>query len=255
MIQQHWNWTVTNPVSNTDVISSTSSSSGGGGGGGSTGEKYENIAYKDVLSEFVSKGDIASYEFDDERNSIEYIRFQAFRNWGKISSTIEMLHNRSALVDVNAPDTVYSNINLWVGKSAFSSSENIGNSVVGFRVEKSWIEENNVDVDTIKLCRYSDDEWSYLDTRKISEDTNSLHFEASTPGFSPFAIVGHSVEKVTTGEVEKLKTTDSVENDIYKEKNVSTKPKGTFNNLIAIGSLFILLIGGFVGYVVYRKRS
>ncbi|WP_319506911.1 S-layer protein domain-containing protein [uncultured Methanolobus sp.] len=242
--------------SDTEPSTPSSSSGGGGGGGGSgtTGEEYENIAYKDVLSEFVSKGSVTSYEFDDEQNDIEYIRFEAFRNWGKISATIEMLHNRSALVDVDAPDTVYCNVNLWVGKSAFSSSENIENSVVGFKVEKEWIEENGIDVDSIRLCRHADGEWSYLETQKIDEDDKYLHFEASTPGFSPFAIVGDSVEKVVDEEVE-LKATESPIESNPDEKDVSTEPKSTFSSLVVIGSLSILLIGGTAGYMIYRKRS
>ncbi|WP_164997740.1 S-layer protein domain-containing protein [Methanolobus psychrotolerans] len=243
--------------SDTELSAMTSTSSGGNGGGGSgggtTGEEYENIAYKDVLSEFVSKGSVTSYEFDDGRNAIEYINFEAFRNWGKISSTIEMLHGRSALVNEDAPDVVYCNVNLWVGKSGFSSSENIDNPVVGFKVEKEWIEENEIDEFSIRLCRYSDEKWSYLNTQKIGEDDNYVHFEASTPGFSPFAIVGNSIEKVAVEEVE-LKATKSTVEDTSDEKEVSTEQISTSKNWMSIGLLSFLLIGGIVGYSIYRKR-
>jgi S-layer protein (TIGR01567 family) len=241
-------------VSDTESPAKTSSSSGGsgGGGGGTTGEKFENIAYKDVLSEFVSKGSVTSYEFDNELNAIEYINFEASRNWGKIFSTIEMLNGRSALVDENAPDIVYCNVNLWVGKSGFSSSDNIGNPVVGFKVEKEWIEDNEISEASLRLCRYSDDEWSYLDTQKIGEDDKYVHFEASTPGFSPFAIVGNSTEKVAVEE--ELKTTKSTIGDTSNEDKVPTEQISSPTNWIAIGSLSILLIGGIAGYSIFRKR-
>ena len=233
---------------------SSSSSTGGGSGSGSTsGENYENIAYKDVLSEFVSKNNMTSYEFDDEQNAIEYIRFQALRNWGKISSTIEMLHNRSALVDVDAPDTVYCNVNMWIGESGFSSSGNIEDSVVGFRVEKRWIEENNIDRDTIRLCRYSSGSWNDLDTRMTSEDDRYIHFEADTPGFSPFAIVGAPVKNTTTEELRS--TEESPEDSNLPEEEVPVETKSDFSNLTIIGSMSILLIGGCAGYLMYRKRS
>ena len=232
-----------------------SSGSGGGGGGGTTGEEYENIAYKGVLSEFVSADSITSYEFDDEQNTIEYIRFEAFRNWGKISSTIEMLHGTSALVDEDAPDTVYCNVNLWVGKSGFSSSDNIDNPVVGFEVEKDWIEENEIDEGSIRLCRYSDGQWGELDTQKLSEDDTYLHFEASTPGFSPFAIVGTSMAQEAAGDVEALMTVEDVVDDTpVDEESVSTKPKGTVYGWFAVGFASIVLIGGFV-VLAYRKRD
>ncbi|TQD26130.1 S-layer protein domain-containing protein [Methanolobus vulcani] len=239
--------------SSTTTSTSSGGSGGGGGGSGTTGEEIENIAYKDVLSEFVSKGDVTSYKFDNELNAIEYINFEASRNWGKIFSTIEMLNGRSALVDEDAPDIVYCNVNLWVGKSGFSSSDNIANPVIGFKVEKEWIEDNEIDVDTIKLCRYSNGEWNYLDNQKTGEDDKYLHFEASTPGFSPFAIVGNSVEK-TVEEVE-LKATKSTIDDTFDENEVPAEQISKPKNWIAIGSLSILLIGGIVGYSIFRKRT
>ncbi|WMW24905.1 PGF-pre-PGF domain-containing protein [Methanolobus sediminis] len=238
---------------NTGSTTPSSGGGGGGGGGGTTGETYENIAFKDVLSVFVSADSVSSYDFDDEGNAIEYIRFKALRNWGKISSTIEMLHGTSALVDEDAPDTVYRNVNLWVGKSGFS--ENIEEAVVGFKIEKDWIEQNGIDVDTIRLCRHADGQWNELDTQKISEDDKYLHFEASTPGFSPFAIVGHAVEDSVV-ENEVLMSTESINKEYSTVGQTDeTEPKTTFSSLMVIGSLSILLIGGVVGYTMYRKRS
>ena len=244
-------------ISVTEVSATTASTSttnsgagGGGGGGGTTGETYENIAFKDVLSEFVSKGSATSYEFDNEHNDIEYIRFQAFRNWGKISSTIEMLHDRSALVDMDAPDIVYCNVNLWVGKSGFSSSENIEDTVVGFRVKKDWIEENEIDVDTIRLCRYSEGQWNYLDTQKISEDGTYLHFEASTPGFSPFAITGEAKETKFES------TTDaqySTEDDTTPELNTSIVNETQAVN--TINALSILISGLIISFACFLIRK
>jgi hypothetical protein len=164
-----------------------------------------------------------------------------------------MLHDRSALVDADAPDTVYCNVNMWVGKSGFSSSENIDNPVVGFKVEKDWIDENNIDVATIRLCRYSDGQWNDLDTQKISEDDTYLHFEASTPGFSPFAIVGTSLKQSVDEEFRAVDSTAG--DDLAEEETASTEPKSAFGSLMAIGTLSILLIVGIVGYILYRKQS
>ncbi|WP_319506853.1 putative Ig domain-containing protein [uncultured Methanolobus sp.] len=237
-------------VSATTASTSTTSSGGGGGGGGTTGETYENIAFKDVLSEFVSKGSATSYEFDNEQNDIEYIRFQAFRNWGKISSTIEMLHDRSALVDMDAPDIVYCNVNLWVGKSGFSSSENIEDTVVGFRVKKDWIEENEIDLDTIRLCRYSEGQWNYLDTQKISEDGTYLHFESSTPGFSPFAITGEANETKLESTLDDQYSTENdntFDNNNSRENETQVEP--------TVNALSILISGLIISFACFLMRK
>ncbi len=72
----------------------------------------------------------------------------------------------------------------------------MADTTVSFTVEKSWVTDNNIDETTISLYRYSDNNWGKLVTRKVTEDSNSLYFEAETSGFSPFAVTG----KKTMGE-------------------------------------------------------
>jgi len=67
---------------------------------------------------------------------------------------------------------------------------------IEFRVNKSWIEKNNIDPDTITLNRYTN-VWKKLLTIKISEDEDFIYYEAETPGFSTFAITGEEVSTTT----------------------------------------------------------
>ncbi len=59
-----------------------------------------------------------------------------------------------------------------------------------FLVDKSWIINNNIDPNSIKLYRWSNGVWLGLKTEKIGEDSENLYFESITPGFSYFAISG-----------------------------------------------------------------
>jgi len=59
---------------------------------------------------------------------------------------------------------------------------------IGFKVEKLWLHENNLDKNQIRLCRFSEN-WDFLDTRVVGEDENFIYYSAKTPGFSKFAIV------------------------------------------------------------------
>ncbi|WP_340820700.1 S-layer protein domain-containing protein [Methanolobus sp. WCC4] len=239
-----------NPVSPTTSTSTSSGGGGGGGGGGATGELYENIAFKDVRSEFVTKDSVTSYDFTDEDNELEYIRFTASRNWGKISTTVECLHDTSALVDKEPEGTVYRNLNIWVGKSGFS--ENIEDCVIGFKVSKEWLAENEIDEGSVRLLHYSDGEWEELDTELVDEDDGYLHFEARTPGFSPFAIVGDSKRKaldsgddsVSTGSVNEEAVSDD-----YQEETAS-KSTPAFEGVV---SMLAFLLAGYC--MVHRKKS
>ena len=69
---------------------------------------------------------------------------------------------------------------------------------IKFKVEKSWVNNNNIDPDTIALNRYADGQWNKLPTTKLSEDDNYYYYEAESPGLSVFAITGEKVTIETT---------------------------------------------------------
>lgn len=59
---------------------------------------------------------------------------------------------------------------------------------VQFMIVKSWLEANGAQADAVMLKRYADGKWTVLPTNRIREDDVSLVYEATTPGFSYFAI-------------------------------------------------------------------
>jgi len=69
---------------------------------------------------------------------------------------------------------------------------------IQFEVNKSWINDNSIDPDTVALNRYRVNAWERLQTRKTSEDNYFVYYEAETPGFSTFAISGEIKAEATT---------------------------------------------------------
>lgn len=242
---------IPNENNNPSTPSAGSSGGGSGGGGATTGEKYENIAFKDVKSAFVQKDVVTTYNFENDENPIEHINFIASRNWGQISSTIEVLHKKSSSVKEEPAGIVYCNVNIWVGKSAFSNPENIDNASVGFKVNKKWIEENSINESTIRLCRYSDGKWNNLQTTKVNEDEANVYFEAITLGFSPFSIVGDA--KGTDFQEENVESLLASVTDSNKEEvHASVEDKNMISKRIIVGVLFVTLAGIFLAY---RKKD
>jgi len=95
----------------------------------------------------------------------------------------------------------------------------MADTTVSFMVEKSWVTDNNIDETTIALYRYSDDNWDKLVTRKVTEDSNSLYFEAETSGFSPFAVTGKTIgEPGGEGIIEPTVTAEKPPNPTPTEK-------------------------------------
>jgi len=76
----------------------------------------------------------------------------------------------------------------------------ISEAKIKFKVNKSWINTNNIDEDTVALQRYTA-QWNKLTTTKLSEDTDFVYYEAETPGFSFFSITGEEEAAPPVGPV------------------------------------------------------
>jgi PGF-pre-PGF domain-containing protein len=188
-------------VSNIDVSSSSdssssdssSSSSGGSGGGGAGGspESQSNVEAKEISQTFIGNGNSVGFDFPQNATPIMNISFDSKKTAGKTTTIVEMLINQSTLVSEPPADEVYKFINIWIGSSGFATPENIENAVVHFKVEKSWIQDKDMDKSSITLNRYNDTKWNSLPTNLSGGDDKYLYFTAQTPGFSStFAITG-----------------------------------------------------------------
>ncbi|NOR49299.1 MAG: PGF-pre-PGF domain-containing protein [Methanosarcinaceae archaeon] len=240
-----------------DDTTPPSSGGGGSGGSGSSGEKYENIEIKDVVREYTTINEETSYEFKEESNPIETIKFTSLKNAGEISSMIEVLKGRSTLVKNDPSGKVYQNINIWVGKSGFATSNNIADVKVGFKVEKSWIEANDIVVSTIRLCRYYGDVWIPLPTKKSGEDGKYIYFESETPGFSPFSITG-SMEGVaaqsSAASLMSSPNTDSMSSTVPEQIDTQASNEGVSMVWFVVGALMIILVGG-SAYWMHKAKN
>ncbi|MCC7576499.1 MAG: PGF-pre-PGF domain-containing protein, partial [Methanomethylovorans sp.] len=167
--------------------SSSSSSSGGGGGAGSV-EDFVNVAVRDVDNEYLRMNANVTYEFSREGNPIQKVSFYSLKNSGSITSTIEVLNNRSKLVSLDPEGLIYQHVNIWVGNAGFAIPDNIRDPRVEFIVNNSWMEDMGISTDDIRLQRYNGTAWEVLPTTLESSGTDYSTFEARTPGFSPFAI-------------------------------------------------------------------
>ncbi|MEA1984269.1 MAG: PGF-pre-PGF domain-containing protein, partial [Euryarchaeota archaeon] len=245
-------------VSTLPAGDSGSSSSGAGGGGGTSGEAYENIVFKDAQTNIIIGGRTISYAFDTEENEndVEYINFSALRNSGRISTTIEVLKDTSTLVDEGVPGIVYRNFNIWVGNAAFGE-DNIADPFIGFRVKRSWVTNNDIDISTIILYRNHDDEWVPLPTTIISENESYIYFKAATPGFSPFAISG---EQMNDGQLvghTKTNITSSIQQPLFENISTSSqkgnRDRSAFWSICVVTSILLVILS--MVYLYNQKKE
>ena len=66
----------------------------------------------------------------------------------------------------------------------------IEKSLIKFRIDQPWFEENDYDKETIALLRYNKAErkWEELKTSKVNENKKFVFYESESPGLSIFAI-------------------------------------------------------------------
>ena len=240
--------------SSSSSSSRVSGSSGGGGGGAPTGDRYENVLLKEVQNIFVTKDKHVTYSFKKEGNKITSIQFLSLKNSGNIQTAIEVLKDKSSFAKSKAPGQIYQQMNIWVGKVGFVVPENVNDLRVDFKVEKKWLEENNIETDTVKLYRYADSSWNALPTTITGEDESCIYFESQTPGFSPFAIISETEAQEVTGAV--MKSVNEEATTMVAVEDVYSADKSTVKNKLNVfpailGGIIIVLIGA---YIVYRKR-
>jgi len=207
---------------------------------GSSGEANDNIALKEFMRKYIGMDTKVIYQFEDDANSVESITFDAKTNAGYVVAIIEVLKDTSALVSSAPSGEVYQHMNILVGNSEYATERNIANPVIGFKVARSWIAANNIDESTIRLNRYSNENWNQLATSRTGEDTDYLYFESVTSGFSPFAITAE--EKVDDGNGIVAETVTDVEQ--ITEEKTQTLPEeepGIPGFSLSVGLLGLLI--------------
>jgi PGF-pre-PGF domain-containing protein len=154
---------------------SSRSTGGGGGGGAGSSEDYENVLLKDVANAYLLMDSNVTYEFTREGDVIQSISFHSLKNSGEVTSTIEVLNDRSKLVNSDPEGLVYKYVNIWVGKSGFSTASNINDIRIKFRVANSWLQELGVDPADVRLQRYDGDVGQYCPRLWKVKTLNTQH--------------------------------------------------------------------------------
>ncbi|WP_292487311.1 PGF-pre-PGF domain-containing protein [Methanohalobium sp.] len=222
----------------------------------------ENVRSTDSKQMVVSAGESVEYDFSESSGPVKGISFDSKENIGHVVAKVETLdslpENVKSPTESDDSDTAesgekgqsrsktYSTMSITVGSEGTVSDENSDNTLIEFDVTKEWVEDNNIDPETIRMERYHNGEWHELPTNKKAEDENLLHFTAFTQGFSIFTVVGDEIEK-TGAEDEK---TETATNDTTREPKPESEPEEStpgFTSILALGVLGAV-------YLVLKRR-
>jgi len=222
--------------------SSKSSSSSGGSSGAASVEDYTNLALKDANTQYLEMNENVTYLFTKEGNPVQSISFYSLKNSGQITSTIEVLNNRSKLVNTTPEGSIYKYVNIWVGKGGFVTSSTLKDAKINFKVNNSWMDQMDVEPEDVQLQIYSGNAWEMLPTTVVNSTESYVTFESETSGFSNFAITAEkTLESPVSSEVETQ--TEEVATDVTSNATPTTEEPQTpgFETLFAVGGLLAVV--------------
>lgn len=192
-----------------DVTVIRSADSGGSSPVGAASEEdFGNIVLREIDRRYTGANKSVSYAFEKPGNVITFVNLTSKVNYGDIDTVVEILMGTSTLVGSDPPGIVYKNVNIWAGKAGWASDRTVADSSVSFKVAKQWIEDEEIDENSIYLLQYEAGKWNYLTTTATYEDNAYKYFTAQTPGFTTFAISGSRKEPAQGGAVKPDNTTD-----------------------------------------------
>jgi PGF-pre-PGF domain-containing protein len=89
----------------------------------------------------------------------------------------------------------YQEINTSINDSEVDLAE------IDFSVNKSWVDERNRSKDDVVMKRFNNNNWKSLETRYLNETDDQYNFEASSEGFSYYAVALEDDSGSRTDEV------------------------------------------------------
>ncbi|WP_406662124.1 PGF-pre-PGF domain-containing protein [Methanolobus sp. ZRKC3] len=192
------------------VIDSIASSSSGSSSGTrvsvSQGQDPEIVKSTTSSTIRVIDGAEIEYDFSDGETPVLGISFDAKSYEGLVVAKVQVLSDSPEGVPSPSGNS-YQLMSIDVGSEGTISKDNAENILIHFEVSKEWVEENNIDVSTIRMTRYNAEQWQDLPTTQVREDSEFIYFTAETPGFSIFRVVGDEVGETVNQETSVSDTT------------------------------------------------
>ncbi len=151
------------------------------------------------------------------------------------------------------------------------SDDDLEKVTISFELPKSWLEDNNYLPEQVKLLRFVNSIWTELDTSAINSDSLNYYFEATSSGFSYYAIVV-TEKQAPSEEIETPFSVDIADNEtiqtigeeitggaveevILPEEEAKGGKSGVVTYVILALSLFALGGGGIILFLILRKRK
>ena len=237
--------------------SSTSSSSGGGGGGSGGGGGGAAAVSESKTIASIKSGEAATAAFSKVAELKLYeISIEVKRDASAVKIT---LSGGSLPSDISPPVAAGSGevLKYIQVEKANITDNDISRAALSFRVEKGWIETNNIDQSKVSLYRLEGKSWSRLQTVMTREDSSFAYYAAASPGLSLFAIAGE--KKSPSKSQQEAQPTQQPEGEQPAVESVPEEETGVAaaaeaeasSNLAALA----VAIGALAAFIFFMRRK
>ncbi|HIH41291.1 TPA: PGF-pre-PGF domain-containing protein [Candidatus Woesearchaeota archaeon] len=182
-------WAGGQPSTNEDNGGGGSGGGGGGGGGGSSGGGGGSSAASDKTSRkmtwtAVRAGQVLTFKPNSISIPVDDVVFTSKNDISLM--VLEVIVHEIKPGSITELENSFNYLEFQ--PENFTQSDIEGDVEIKFSIEKSWVDENAKDKNSVYLYKYFGDTWNRLETGLINESEEKYTYKATTAFFSYYAI-------------------------------------------------------------------
>jgi PGF-pre-PGF domain-containing protein len=208
-----------------------------------TPEIFTNIEKAESFDRNLIANTPVTYTYKIPELGIYEIAVTGKENENNIALRVEVLKGTSKLVTISAPGIVYKNVNIQAG------SKQIKEFLIKFKVENSWITDNNLAGSDVRMVKWDGGKWMQIETSEKSKDNTYTFYEVKTDALFVFAITGlkNEVAPKATQAIEITKTPSRPTGQATSGIPIKTENVRGFEIILAIATILAV-------YRAFRKK-
>ncbi|MFW5990972.1 MAG: PGF-pre-PGF domain-containing protein [Candidatus Nanoarchaeia archaeon] len=223
-------------------------------------DKESDKSFEEKTFEKLKANEENIFEIDSSKISAREITIVPKEEAENVTIEVEEMQKQDL---VDEPENVrYSYFT--ISKTGISNSD-LDTVDIKFRVNKSWLDENDIPGENVFISEYTDN-WDEIEPLKSSEDNDFAYYQAEASSLTMFAITGKEPkeENTTKTSVDNNKSEDE-ENKSKDEENKSKEPEEDSpsepieeeeRNYFLYILLFCVVVGvGTAAFFVYRSQT
>ncbi len=235
----------TQPSVTGSVVTATASPSTNNPGGGGTVSSPNEWSEQKIQSwTKMTPGNVTIMKYFDKDIGIKEIWIEVDNPAQDVKITVRKYDNKPANVSVNKTGKVYQYLQI----NAQNLEDNLKNVKLNIRINKTWVEENNLSKEDIVLFKFDDVEnkWNNLTTIYLAEENETYYYVVELNSFSYFAIAEKSL---VSGEDLNQNTNETATNG--EEEEELAKGLGWWWVAIVAGIIIVI----YLIYITFFKKQ